>query len=160
MAISGKTRLYGVIGDPVEHTLSPAIQNAAFTHLKMDAVFLAFTVKPDQLENAVRGMRGLGIHGLNVTMPHKKAVAKYLDELDQAAEFLGAVNTILNKGGRLSGFNTDGVGAVKALRENGVALFREEGGAAWSGRRSKSHSPFTREGSGGTCHPEQGARKS
>jgi shikimate dehydrogenase len=122
MAISGKTRVCGVIGDPVEHTLSPAMHNAAFKHMKLDFVFLAFRVKAAEVENAVRGMRGLGIHGLNVTMPHKKAVASFLDEIDQTAQFLGAVNTILNDDGRLCGFNTDGVGALKALQENGVTL--------------------------------------
>jgi shikimate dehydrogenase len=122
MAISGKTRVCGVIGDPIEHSLSPAIQNAAFTHLKLDFVFLAFRVKPAELEDAVRGMRGLGIHGLNVTMPHKKAVTAFLDEMDPTAKFLCAVNTILNDNGRLRGFNTDGVGALNALQEDGIAL--------------------------------------
>jgi shikimate dehydrogenase len=122
MGISGKTRVCGVIGDPIEHSLSPAIQNAAFNHLKLDFVFLAFRVKAAELEDAMRGMRGLGIHGLNVTMPHKKAVTSFLDEVDPTAKFLGAVNTILNDNGRLCGFNTDGVGALKALQENGVAL--------------------------------------
>jgi shikimate dehydrogenase len=120
MAISGKTRVCGVIGDPIEHTLSPTMHNAAFNHLRLDFVFLAFRVKAAELENAMRGMRGLGIHGLNVTMPHKIAVAKYLDEVDPTAKFLGSVNTILNEDGRLLGFNTDGVGALKALRENSV----------------------------------------
>jgi shikimate dehydrogenase len=122
MAISGKTQVCGVIGDPIEHTLSPVIQNTAFNHLKLDFVFLAFRVKPAELEDAVRGMRGLGIHGLNVTMPHKKAVTAFLDELDPTAKFLCAVNTILNRDGQLCGFNTDGVGALKALQENGVDL--------------------------------------
>jgi shikimate dehydrogenase len=122
MAISGKTRVCGVIGDPIEHTLSPAIQNAAFNHLKLDFAFLAFKVKAPNLEDAIRGVRGLGIHGLNVTMPHKEAVTAFLDEIDQTAKLLGAVNTILNDDGRLCGFNTDGVGALNALRENGVAL--------------------------------------
>jgi shikimate dehydrogenase len=122
MAISGKTRVCGVIGDPIEHSLSPAIQNAAFTHLKLDFVFLAFRVKPAELEDAVRGMRGLGIHGLNVTMPHKKAVTAFLDEMDPTAKFLCVVNTILNDNGRLRGFNTDGVGALNALQEDGIAL--------------------------------------
>ena len=70
----------------------------------------------------MRGIRGLGIHGLNVTMPHKKTVTAFLDELNPTAKFLGAVNTILNDNGRLRGFNTDGIGASKALQENGVAL--------------------------------------
>jgi shikimate dehydrogenase len=96
------------------------MHNAAFNHLRLDFVFLAFRVKAAELENAMRGMRGLGIHGLNVTMPHKIAVAKYLDEVDPTAKFLGSVNTILNEDGRLLGFNTDGVGALKALRENSV----------------------------------------
>jgi shikimate dehydrogenase len=122
MAISGKTRVYGVIGDPIEHSLSPAIQNAAFTHLKLDFVFLAFRVKPAELEDAVRGMRGLGIHGLNVTMPHKKALTAFLDELDPTAKFLCAVNTVLNDEGRLRGFNTDGMGASNALQGNGITL--------------------------------------
>jgi shikimate dehydrogenase len=122
MAISGKTRVCGVIGDPIGHSLSPAIQNAAFSHLKLNFVFLAFRVKPAELEDAMRGMRGLGIHGLNVTMPHKKAVTAFLDEVDPTAKFLCAVNTILNDNGRLCGFNTDGVGASKALQENGISL--------------------------------------
>ena len=136
MVISGKTRVCGVIGDPIEHTLSPAIHNAAFNHLKLDFVFLAFRVKAADLENAVRGMRGLGIHGLNVTMPHKSTVIAYLDEVDPAVKFLGSANTILNKDGKLSGFNTDGVGALKALRENCTELSEKKvllfgaGGAA------------------------------
>ncbi len=126
----------GVIGDPIEHTLSPTIHNAAFNHLGLDFVFLAFKVKAANLENAVRGIRGLGIHGLNVTMPHKSAVIGYLDKVDPAVKFLGSANTILNKDGKLSGFNTDGVGALKALRKNGVDLSEKKvlllgaGGAA------------------------------
>jgi len=136
MIISGKTRVCGVIGDPIEHTLSPIIHNAAFDHLKLDFVFLAFRVKAADLKNAVRGMRGLAIHGLNVTMPHKSTVISFLDEVDPNVKFLGSANTILNKDGKLSGFNTDGVGALKALRENGVALSEKKvlllgaGGAA------------------------------
>ena len=136
MVISGKTRVCGVIGDPIEHTLSPTIHNAAFNHLGLDFVFLAFRVKAADLENAVRGMRGLGIHGLNVTMPHKSTVIAYLDEVDPAVKFLGSANTILNKNGKLSGFNTDGVGALKALRENCTELSEKKalllgaGGAA------------------------------
>ena len=122
MVISGKTRVCGVIGDPIEHTLSPTIHNAAFNHLNLDFVFLAFRVKAADLEKAIQGMRGLGIHGLNVTMPHKSTVISFLDEVDPIVKFLGSANTILNKDGRLSGFNTDGVGALKALRENGVEL--------------------------------------
>ena len=122
MDISGKTRVCSVIGDPIEHTLSPTIQNAAFNHLKLDFVFLAFHVKAAELENALRGMRGFGIHGLNVTMPHKNKIISHLDEVDSTVQFLGSANTILNEDGKLSGFNTDGVGALNALKENGIDL--------------------------------------
>ena len=136
MVISGKTRVCGVIGDPIEHTLSPIMHNAAFEALKLDYVFLAFKVKPAEVGNAISGMRALTIHGLNVTMPHKSTVINYLDEIDQASKTIGSVNTILNKAGRLFGFNTDGIGALKALRENGVeprgkkVLLLGAGGAA------------------------------
>ena len=126
MAISGKTQVCGVIGDPIEHTLSPTIHNAAFNHLKLDFVFLAFNVKAAELENAMRGMQGLGIHGLNVTMPYKNTIIAYLDEVDSTVKFLGSANTILNKDGKLYGFNTDGTGALKALRENGVEKLSEQ----------------------------------
>ncbi len=120
--ISGKTVVYGVIGDPVEHTLSPAIQNAAFEALKLNCVFLAFKVAPDRIEDAILGMRGLNIRGLNVTMPHKNAVIPYLDEVDETAKVLGSVNTILNEEGKLRGFSTDGAGAHRALEENGTIV--------------------------------------
>jgi shikimate dehydrogenase len=122
MDISGKTRVFGVIGDPIEHSLSPTIHNAAFRHLGLDFVFLAFRVKAADLEKVIQGMRGLGIHGLNVTMPHKSAVIGCLDEVDFSVRFLDSANTILNRDGKLSGFSTDGVGALKALLENGVDL--------------------------------------
>ncbi len=136
MAISGKTQVCGVIGDPIEHSLSPVMHNAAFKHLKLDFVFLAFRVKAADLENAMRGVRGLGIRGLNVTMPHKTAITRHLDEADSTVKFLGSANTILNSNGKLSGFSTDGVGALHALRENGVnpegkkVLLLGAGGAA------------------------------
>jgi shikimate dehydrogenase len=136
MTISGKTRVCGVIGDPIEHTLSPIMHNAAFEALKLDYVFLAFKVKPAEVEHAVNGMRALNIRGLNVTMPHKSKVINHLDRVDLSAQIVNSVNTILNKENLLFGFNTDGVGALKALRENGVepkgrkVLLLGSGGAA------------------------------
>jgi shikimate dehydrogenase len=115
--ISGKTQLYGVIGDPVEHSLSPTIQNAAFQALEIDSVFFAFRVPTNQIQNAMMGIRGLGLQGLNVTMPHKKAVIPYLDGVDKIANFTDSVNTIVNKQGRLRGYSTDGIGAFRALRQ-------------------------------------------
>jgi len=122
MELSGKTKICGVIGDPIEHTLSPIMHNAAFKSLRLDFVFVAFRVEKAELKNAISGMRSLDIFGLNVTMPHKGAVMKYLDRIDPAAAFIGAVNTIRNDAGELVGFNTDGVGALKTLKENGVDL--------------------------------------
>jgi shikimate dehydrogenase len=122
MNLSGKTRVYGVIGDPIEHSLSPTLHNAAFEALKMDAVFLAFHVKVNEVENVIHGMRGLEICGLNVTMPHKNAVISFLDKVDASAKVLASVNTILNDNGKLSGFSTDGAGALNALKKNGVKL--------------------------------------
>jgi shikimate dehydrogenase len=122
MEISGRTKLCCVIGDPVEHSLSPVMHNAAFKELNLDFVYLAFTVRKDELRNAIAGARSLQVHGLNVTMPHKTAIMKYLDEIDPTAKSIGAINTILNAEGRLVGYITDGVGAIKALKENGVSL--------------------------------------
>lgn len=122
MTISGKTRVCGVIGDPIEHSLSPIMHNAAFQALDLDYVFLAFKVKPAGVAEAVNGMRALNIRGLNVTMPHKKTVMGSLDRIDLSAQIINSVNTVLNKENLLFGFNTDGIGAVKALKENGVAL--------------------------------------
>jgi shikimate dehydrogenase len=122
MVVSGKTKVCGVIGDPIEHTLSPIIHNAAFEALKLDYVFLAFKVEAAKVSNAIDGMRALSIHGLNVTMPHKNSVIKYMDELDPTAKTIGSANTILNKDGRLFGFNTDGVGALNAFEQNGVTV--------------------------------------
>ena len=122
MVISGKTKICGVIGDPIEHTLSPIMHNAAFKALKIDYVFLAFKVEVAEVGNAIHGMRALGIHGLNVTMPHKNSVINYMDELDPTAKTISSANTILNKDGKLFGFNTDGVGALNALEQNGVAV--------------------------------------
>jgi shikimate dehydrogenase len=122
MTISGKTQLYAVIGDPIGHTLSPAIQNAAFEALNMDAVFVAFKVSPGNVGNAMQGLRGLGIRGLNVTMPHKTAVIPYLNEVDETAKYLSSVNTILNENRMLTGFSTDGTGAHRALEQSGAKL--------------------------------------
>jgi shikimate dehydrogenase len=98
------------------------MHNAAFQALNIDAVFLAFKVAPTQVDEAMRGVRSLGVRGLNVTMPNKNVVMQYLDEIDEPAKLLGSVNTVLNEGSRLRGFSTDGAGAHRALEENGVEL--------------------------------------
>lgn len=136
MIITGKTRACGVIGDPINHSLSPIIQNAAFGALDLNFVFLAYKVKTSGLEDAVNGARALNIRGLNVTMPHKTRIIDFLDRIDLSAQIIKSVNTVLNKENLLFGFNTDGVGALRALKENGVepkgrkVLLLGAGGAA------------------------------
>jgi len=119
LRISGKTKICALIGDPVEHSLSPHIHNAAFKHLKLNFVYIAFKVSRENVKEALLGVRALGIKGLNVTMPLKTSVIPYLDKLDSNAEKIGAVNTILNHEGTLIGYNTDGLGALHALRARG-----------------------------------------
>ncbi len=120
MVISGKTRLCGLIGDPVEHSMSPVMHNAAFKKMGLDYLYLPFRVKKEDLGKAIDGMKALNIRGLNVTIPHKVAVLQFLDEMDPLAEKIGAVNTIDNNDGILRGYNTDGAGFLQALRERGV----------------------------------------
>lgn len=108
-------QMYGVIGNPIGHSLSPAMHEAAFKELNIDGTYVAFEVEEDQLKQAIDGVRGLGIRGLNVTIPHKVEVMKYLDEIDPIAERIGAVNTIVHKDHRLIGYNTDGEGYLQAL---------------------------------------------
>jgi shikimate dehydrogenase len=111
------TRLYGLLGSPVEHSLSPAMMTAAFGARAMDAEYLAFDVRPDALRVALDGLRALGVRGLNVTIPHKGAIVPMLDDLASSARTVGAVNTIVCDRGRLVGHNTDASGFVLALRE-------------------------------------------
>ncbi|MEJ2037960.1 MAG: shikimate dehydrogenase [Desulfosarcinaceae bacterium] len=117
MKINSRTELYGVIGDPVGHSLSPVLHNAAFRQTAYPGVYLAFKVR--DLAGAVQGMRALNIRGLSVTIPHKVAIMPMLDEVDEQAEKVGAVNTVVNRDGRLMGTNTDGIGAVAALKTAG-----------------------------------------
>lgn len=118
--ISGKTKVCAIIGDPVEHTMSPVMHNAAFREMELDFIYVAFRVRPDELTKAVDGMRALGIRGINVTIPHKVNVIPLLDRLDPSAEKTGAVNTIVNDEGILTGFNTDGYGFLQALFGKGI----------------------------------------
>lgn len=119
--INAQTKLCGVLGNPVEHSLSPAIHNAAFRKLGLNFVYLAFKV--EDLEGAMRGIRALGnLRGFSVTIPHKIAVIPYLDEVETTARHIGSVNTILVDGSRLKGYNTDASGAIRALEHGGVAL--------------------------------------
>lgn len=115
MNIKGSTNIVGLIGHPVEHSFSPPMHNAAFEQLGMDYAYVAFDVEPKNLKSAIDGAKSMGIRGLNVTIPHKIEVMKYLDEIDEVAGLIGAVNTIdFND---MKGYNTDGIGAVRAIEE-------------------------------------------
>ena len=119
MRLNAKTRLCGIIGNPVGHSLSPAMHNAAFEKLELNYAYLAFCVEDvEDVEGAVRGVRALGIRGLSVTVPHKVTVMPYLDEIDPVAKSIGAVNTIVNDEGRLKGYNTDWTGFVRSIEEH------------------------------------------
>ncbi len=120
--LSARTKLLGIIGHPVGHSLSPRMHNAAFAADGADYVYVAMDVVPDRLPAAVGGLAALGFVGFNVTMPHKKAILPLLDELDKTARLSGAVNTVVAGEEGLRGLNTDGSGFVEAYREAGVSL--------------------------------------
>jgi len=129
--VDGKTKILGVIGDPIEHTFSPAMHNAGLDALNLNYIYLPFHVKEDRLRECIEGAKAIGIEGLNVTIPHKTNIMKHLDEIDQVASMIGAVNTIqfnYNQDNESSnqnnesiittkGFNTDGYGCVRAIEE-------------------------------------------
>lgn len=135
--MDSKTIMTGLFGHPVGHSLSPLMHNKAFEVCGLNYRYAAFDVMPDEIGKAVEGIRALGFRGVNVTIPHKLAVMPYLDEIDEEARIIGAVNTIVNEKGRLIGYNTDGRGYVRSLvEETGLSLEKQRaimigaGGAA------------------------------
>lgn len=134
--ITGHTELIGLIAYPIRHTSSPTMHNAAFAKLGLDYAYLAFEVDNNSLEGAVQGIRSLQLKGSNVSMPNKTVVRKYLDKISPAAEMCGAVNTIVNEDGVLTGHITDGTGYMMSLKDNGVDVIGKKmtivgaGGAA------------------------------
>ncbi len=131
--IDQHTKLYGVVGYPIAHSLSPLMQNRALLAMKVNAIYLAFETK--DIAGCLKGMKSFDIKGLSVTIPHKSSVLPLLDDIDVLAEKIGAVNTIVNDNGRLIGYNTDAIGAIRALEEkidvqNISGLIIGAGGAA------------------------------
>jgi len=122
--IRGTTRVIAIVGDPVEHSRSPAMHNAAFAALRLDYVYVALRVRPMDLGPAMIGVRALGLTGLNITVPHKQAIVPLIDRLSPAARAIGAVNTVVRRGNRLEGHNTDAEGFLRAVRKLG---FRPRG---------------------------------
>ena len=134
--ITGHTELIGLMAYPIRHSSSPAMHNEAFAYLGLDYAYLAFEVDNNTLEDAVKGIRALKLVGSNVSMPNKTVVGQYLDKLSPAAELCGAVNTIVNENGVLTGHITDGIGFMQALKDNDIDVIGKKmtiagaGGAA------------------------------
>jgi shikimate dehydrogenase len=117
MEIKATTKIYCIFGHPVSHSLSPAMHNSAFSALGLDCAYVAFDISPEEIGKAVQAVRTLGISGVNITIPHKETIIPHLDEVAPDAELTGAVNTVKNDGGKLSGHNTDVGGFLRAVEE-------------------------------------------
>ena len=134
--ITGHTELIGLMAYPIRHSSSPAMHNEAFAYLGLDYAYLAFEVDNSTLEDAIKGLRALKMVGSNVSMPNKTVVGQYLDKLSPAAELCGAVNTIVNENGVLTGHITDGIGFMQSLKDNDIDVIGKKmtiagaGGAA------------------------------
>ena len=134
--ITGHTRLGGLLGSPVAHSISPMMHNDSFAFHKLDYVYLCFDIREDKLGTTIRALRDMNTYGFNLTMPDKTAVMGYLDEISVEARLIGAVNTVKNQDGKLIGFNTDGAGYMRAAADFGVDVTGREltligaGGAA------------------------------
>lgn len=138
LEISGSTSLLCILGDPVEHSMSPYMHNLSLKSLGLDYSYMAFNIPKESLGEAVEALKLLNVRGFNLTMPHKEEVIKYLDEVNESAKLIGAVNTVVNNKGKLTGYNTDGEGFVKSLEKRVVKYEGEKvvilgaGGAAKS----------------------------
>ena len=128
MQITGQTKIVGIIGDPIKHSRSPQIHNAAIAALGLDYVYVPFHVQPDNLGAAIEGFKVSNVVGINVTIPHKQSVIPYLDEISREATLIGAVNTLIFKGGAIIGENTDAPGFLQAMDEDGLDV--PQGGSA------------------------------
>ncbi len=118
MHVRATTKVYGIFGHPVSHSLSPIMHNAAFSKLNLDCVYVAFDVHPNNLESATHAIKSMGISGVNVTIPHKEGIIPLLDEISPEVSLTGAVNTVKNENGNLTGYNTDVEGFLTAIKED------------------------------------------
>ena len=137
MKINADTKIMGIMGDPIGHSLSPAIHNSAFNKLNLNYSYFAFHVPKKDLKCALEGIIGLGIKGLNLTIPHKVEALKYVKNIDREARLIGAINTVLVNKGKLFGYNTDGRGLISSLKNDcnfnpagKIVLILGSGGAA------------------------------
>lgn len=118
--------IYGVIGDPISHSMSPDMHNDAFAHQELEAHYNAFHVHTEHLEDAVKGMKAIGVKGFNITVPHKTAIIPLLDRIDPLASAIGAVNTVKYENGQYVGYNTDGLGFVSGVKEQLNGLLKDQ----------------------------------
>lgn len=118
--ITDETKLIGIIGTPIKQSFSPKIHNRAFQYLNLNYIYIPFDVLQQDLPKAVEAMKSLSFRGFNVTMPHKREIMAYLDEVSEDARIIGAVNTVVNQNGKLVGYNTDGKGYVQSLEDEGI----------------------------------------
>lgn len=118
MSVKATTQIYGIFGHPVKHSLSPNMHNSAFGQLGLDSVYVAFDIEPENIGDATAAIRTMGIMGINITIPHKQTIIPHLDEVSADARLTGAVNTVKNENGKLTGFNTDVGGFLRAIRED------------------------------------------
>lgn len=136
MTYSGKTKNLGIFGYPVAHSFSPPMQNAALQAANLDYAYIAMPIAPENLSAAVMGLRAMNFRGVNVTIPHKQAIMQHLDEINEDARIIGAVNTVVNDNGHLTGYNTDVIGFIDAMKDKGFspagknAVMLGAGGAA------------------------------
>ena len=115
-------KTYAVIGDPIDHTLSPNIHNAAFRSLDLDCTYIAYKIQKDELPSGIQALKAINITGFNVTIPHKIEMLKLLDEMDTTCKVIGAVNTVLNDDGKLKGYNTDMVGFLDPIKRKNLII--------------------------------------
>lgn len=136
--IGGKTQLYGIFAHPIKHSLSPFLHNQSFLDNDIDARYLAFDVEPNEFDAAMKSIQALNIGGLNLSMPYKEKALSYMDELSPEAEFIGAINTILNRDDVLIGYNTDGIGFVRSLEAENIQLANQRVVLLGAGGASKA----------------------
>ena len=122
MNINSNTKTICLLGHPIKQSFSPNLHNYLFEKYEKNNVYICYDVKSEDLEKSIEGIKSLGICGCNVTIPHKVDIIKYIDDLDEDAKLIGAINTIKNEGGKLVGYNTDGIGFVKSILDKGYKL--------------------------------------
>jgi shikimate dehydrogenase len=144
--VTGKTKITGIFGYPIGHTLSPLMHNAAFKTLGLDTAYVAFKVLPEDLPYAIQAIRSLNLLGVNITVPHKEKVIPLLDKIDKEAAFIGAVNTVTNSEGILTGYNTDGRGFISSLSEEGISIDGKDIVIIGAGGASRAISYYLSEG--------------